>query len=66
MRIQIKVLKEDDERFNCSENDIVIIDADYDWDDDKVLGLFNVTKGEKLDNAFYKTQLRPYKALEFI
>lgn len=64
MKLQFKVLKEDDERFGCFAGDIVVINADYDWDPDKVEGLFNVTKGIKLENSFYKSQLKPFKASE--
>ena len=35
MKLAIRVYKDDDERFGHKKGDVMVVDLDYDWDDDK-------------------------------
>lgn len=49
-------MKKDDVRFGLKENDIVLVETDYDWDPEKVIcvGVLQI----KNDNSLYKHQLK--------
>ncbi len=56
MKLALRQMKEDDERFGHKKGDVVVVDLDYDYDPEKVecLGAVKFSHG----HSFYKTQLK--------
>lgn len=69
MKLKIAKICSNDKRFGFKVGDLVLIDTDYDWDPEKVIGVFRLPK-KILSNSFYKTQIEVlteeevYKLLE--
>lgn len=60
MKLKLAKMKEDDARFELKKGDIVLIDTDYDWDNDKAVcvGVLSIRN----QNAVYKDQVELLEA----
>lgn len=64
MRLAVRRAKQDDERMGVKAGDILLVDLNYDYDDEKVEVLTVLKRGSSPEMSEYKTSLMKVTATQ--